>query len=104
MWYHFEFENGSNPYISKTTTDFLRMWRKYDLHTIKPGFYKVVGMNTDKTYKGMKARAEALAVAFSHTFGEVSMSWGDIADFQTIFETIGTRYGLLREFRENAIC
>lgn len=32
------------------------------------------------------------------------MSYGELAIWQEHFERLGRRYGLLREFRENAIC
>ncbi len=31
-------------------------------------------------------------------------SWGELAEWQSYFERIGRRYGLLSEFRENGIC
>lgn len=103
MLYHFEFSDGSNPYISITEKNFLLMFRHYDIETLKPGFYRVLGLNNDKSYEGMKEKARELAIEFQATFDKVSLSWFELSGFQSIFETLGSRYGLLREYRENAI-
>ena len=34
----------------------------------------------------------------------VPLSWDEVAEFQSYFETQGARYGLLTEFKTNAIC
>ena len=41
MWYHFQFENGSNPYIAFTEKERDRIIRKYEVEKIKDGFYIV---------------------------------------------------------------
>lgn len=38
-WQHIEFEDGSNPYISKTEEDFNWMKNKYELEFIKDNFW-----------------------------------------------------------------
>ena len=103
MLYHFEFLDGSNPYISMNENDFLWMFRHYDIETLKPGFYRVLGLNKNKSYEGMKEKARQLAIEFQATFEKVSLSWFELSGFQSIFETLGSRYGLLREYRENTI-
>lgn len=103
MLYHFEFSDGSNPYISMNEDNFLWMFRHYDIETLKPGFYRVLGLNNNKSYEGMKEKARDLAIEFQATFDKVSLSWFELSGFQSIFETLGSRYGLLREYRENTI-
>lgn len=56
-----------------------------------------------KTYAERKAYLQNLAIEISNSeFYE--MSWWEMAEAQNFFETNGRRYGLLKEFRENAIC
>lgn len=56
-----------------------------------------------KTYAERKAEAHEIAVDFSYNF-PVGCYWSQVADLNEIFEKWGRRYGLLEEFRENAIC
>lgn len=58
-----------------------------------------------KTYKERKEYIQELAIEYSNSMSEIyPISWGQLADIQEFFERYGKRYGLLREFRENAIC
>lgn len=62
-------------------------------------------MNTKisgKTYAEKKEYARNLAIEYS--YNDSAISWGELTRVQGFFEKIGRRYGLLREFRENAIC
>ena len=61
--------------------------------------FKTHGQN----YKARKASLEEIAVEFSHN-AICGLSYGELSYIQNFFETMGKRYGLLREFRENAIC
>lgn len=103
MLYHFEFLSGGNPYISLNDNNFMMMFRKYNIETIKPGFYMVHGLNKDKSYNAMKEKTRRLAIEYQTAFSEVAMSLYEMQHFQNVFETLGSRYGLIREFRENAI-
>lgn len=55
-------------------------------------------------YQKEKAAAREKAVEFSLTCGEMTLSMAEYAEITNKFERLGRRYGLLREFRENAIC
>lgn len=55
-------------------------------------------------YQQRKEAARQKAIAWQADFAERSMSYEELAESQTYFERIGRRYGLLTEFRENAIC
>lgn len=58
-----------------------------------------------KTYAERKADLHNKAVKWSNTQGEYpAWSYGELADIQGFFERNGRRYGLLKEFQENAIC
>ena len=54
-------------------------------------------------YQIRKAAARDEAIDFQNDFNELVLSWYDLASYQAYFETLGRRYGLLREFRENGI-
>ena len=56
-----------------------------------------------KNYRERKNSLEEIAVEFSHN-AVCGLSYGELSHIQILFETMGKRYGLLREFRENAIC
>ena len=63
--------------------------------------FKVSG----KTYQERKADLQDKAIEWSNTQGEYgAWSYGELADIQEFFENNARRYGLLQEFRENAIC
>ena len=64
----------------------------------------VIGLRlSGKTYQERKAAARSLAIEYSLSIYP-GLSWGESARVSTYFENIGKRYGLLKEFRENAIC
>ena len=61
--------------------------------------FKVKG----KSYAERKENLRNIAIEFSHN--EIcGLSYGELSFIQQFFEIMGRRYGLLREFRENAIC
>ena len=55
-------------------------------------------------YQKAKANAREKAVEYSNQRGEMNLSWAEYAEIGNRFERLGRRYGLIREFRENAIC
>ena len=60
-------------------------------------------MNQKKTYAEMKEAARSKAIEWQMDFENHNYSYGEITYFQSYFEKLGNRYGLLKEFRENAI-
>ena len=54
-------------------------------------------------YEKAKAAAREKAVDFSNSCGEMNLSYADLVEIGNEFRTLGKRYGLLREFRENGI-
>ena len=57
-----------------------------------------------KTYAERKADLQDKAIEWSNNNGlGGDWSYGELATIQEFFETNGKRYGLLKEFRENAI-
>ena len=60
-----------------------------------------------KSYNQRKEGIRNRAIDFQQGYGEfaeMNYSWGEIAEWQSYFEKMGRRYGLLGEFRENGIC
>lgn len=60
-------------------------------------------MKQKKTYEEMKEASRSEAIEWQMNFENYNYSYGEIAYFQNYFERLGKRYGLLKEFRENAI-
>lgn len=56
-----------------------------------------------RTYAEKKEHCRNLAIEFQHA-EDGGLSYGELADIQNFFEVNGKRYGLIQEFRENAIC
>ena len=57
-----------------------------------------------KTYKEKQASLEELAKNWQYDFASLSWSYGELCEIGNYFYKNGKRYGLLKEFRENAIC
>ena len=58
-----------------------------------------------KTYKEKAAFVRNKAIEWSNQWSECpGLSYGELWEIDHFFEKYGKRYGLLREFRENAIC
>lgn len=65
--------------------------------------FRIIG----KTYNERKESLRNLAIDFQYSNNidtDVQMSMGEIAEVEDYFRRMGRKYGLLREFRENAIC
>lgn len=60
-------------------------------------------MKTTNKYQAGKERAREEAINWQLSFGEHTYTWSDLAETSEHFERLGKRYGLIREFRENAI-
>ena len=54
-------------------------------------------------YNRLKEEARQEAIEWQLTFGDNPMSWDELAEAGERFYTLGKRYGLLKEFRENGI-
>ena len=56
-----------------------------------------------KGYRYYKELARQNAQAYQRYASKASMSYEEIANATAVFEKLGKRYGLLKEFRENGI-
>lgn len=61
-------------------------------------------MSSTKQNYYQKRKAEVREEAIEYSYSEEELSYGELAEKNDYFEHLGRRYGLLREFRENAIC
>ena len=81
-------------------------WEKYFTDTFSPECELIqlikIAVHV-KNYRERKNSLKEIAVEFSHN-AVCGLSYGELSHIQNFFETMGKRYGLLREFRENAIC
>lgn len=113
MYINFEYENGGNPYIAKTEKELFRMVKKYILEQIGEHSFRVIapatywtvhtgGKMTDYT-KAQTALRE-FAIDWQHNFPNMDYDWSDVCYYGNFFYEYGKKYGLLREFHENAIC
>lgn len=57
-----------------------------------------------KSYQEMKEQVRQEAIDWQIETSEQNLSYGELAEAGEYFEKLGRRYGLLQEFRENAIC
>lgn len=61
-------------------------------------------MSSTKQSYYQKRKAEVREEAIEYSYSEEELSYVELAEKNDYFERLGRRYGLLREFRENAIC
>lgn len=54
-------------------------------------------------YQELKAQIRQKAIDWQASWEANNYSYGELSFYQNYFEKLGKRYGLLREFRENAI-
>ena len=56
-----------------------------------------------ESYQQLKEAAREAAIDWQNSWQDNWPSYGELAEAQERFEKLGRRYGLIREFRENAI-
>ena len=61
-------------------------------------------MSSTKQNYYQKRTTEVREEAIEYSYSEEELSYGELAEKNDYFERLGRRYGLLREFKENAIC
>jgi len=112
MYIHFDYKDGSNPYISTTNKNLFKMICKYYLTQTGEKAFKIEGKNeiwTSNPNKKMSAYQkrrfflEEFAKNWQYNFADMRYDWQTIIEYTAFFEEYGKKYGLLREFRENGI-
>lgn len=56
-----------------------------------------------KNYATRKEAARQEAIDWQMWASDQNLSYGEMADYMAHFESLARRYGLMKEFRENAI-
>lgn len=56
------------------------------------------------TYEERKSNLYDLAIDYQYNFAPLSWSYGELVEINDFFYKNGKRYGMLKEFKENAIC
>ena len=105
---HIKFTDGSNPYILTDESLLFKWLYKYDLelNKIAEGAFFVTATETTrrKTYQQAKGAAKEFAIDVQNIISESNFSYGEIADISDTLHALGSRFGLVREFKENCIC
>lgn len=101
---YYELENNE-PYfnIYYKNKSGIEQWKKETFS----GVYNIEILDftiKGKTYEEKKENARHLAIEYQNNFSFLSWSCAEIMEITSYFEKIGKRYGLLKEFKENAIC
>ena len=82
-------------------------WKLFYKDTFPPETKNIVMLMLEVkgvNYKEQKLFAEELAKEYQREFSSLSWSYSELTEICNYFETIGKRYGLLKEFHENCIC
>lgn len=112
MYIHFEYKDGSNPYISTTNKNLFKMVCKYYLTQKSKRAFEVEGKseiwtsNPNKkmsAYQKRRFHLEEFAKQWQYDFADMRYTWDDMFFWGSFFEEYGKKYGLLREFRKNGI-
>ena len=106
MYCNFKFMDGSNPYITKTEKELEKMLKKYFCTFLGDNSFYITGkreVNGKPARKDWKGVFQNAAQEWQADFSEGRYPWNYIAEWGEFFQYIGRKYGLLREYRENAI-
>lgn len=82
-------------------------WKQWHADTFSPETKDIdllVLKVSGKTYQERQGNARQLAIDWQVNFSYLPWSYSELAEITSYFEKIGKRYGLLKEFKENAIC
>lgn len=55
-------------------------------------------------YECRKEKIRNEAISWQTNFKQNNYSYEELLDYQSYFEMVGRKYGLLKEFRENGVC
>jgi len=106
MYVHFRFMDGSNPYITKTNEKLFYMLMKYNTVQETETSFCVIQRREwigKADYTTKKAILRHIAIEWSLNCDNFNYSYYELAGWSDFFETMGKKYGLLKEFKENAI-
>lgn len=106
---HFEFYDHRSPYITTNNQTLFEILRKYYYTQTGENSFYIEGLrewNGKPKYnrENNKMLLEAIAQQWQADFVNFNYSYSDLVGWQNFFEEYGKKYGLLKEFHENAIC
>jgi hypothetical protein len=82
-------------------------WDEWHKDTFSPNCENIEMLDfkiSGKTYKERQASLRDLAIEWQTRFAWYGWSYGELSEMQSYFYENAKRYGLLKEFKENAIC
>lgn len=82
----------------------IRLWNKRTFSPMCENIETLDFTIKGKTYQERKGSLKDIAIEWSNNFSQYNWSYGELAEITDYFYENGKRYGLLKEFRENAIC
>lgn len=88
------------------TANLFFSWEEYHKATFSPDIEPICIIELSRVkgnYQDKKAAIESKAIEYSNN-QYPGLSYGELFDIENYFSTYGKRYGLLRDFHENAIC
>lgn len=103
MYIVFDRFDGYKPYIATTNKEAFSMFCKYFTEQINENTFRIGAKRGKKDFQKRKEIARETAIYWQLDFDKFNYSYGELYEWQCFFEEIGKKYGLLREFRENAI-
>lgn len=109
MFIHIKFTTSNNPYVLRDTKQLYKWLKNYYIEIVK--FENLVlyctatERKTPATREQKKGNAREIAIdTISSQFrDEYATSWKEAAEVQNVLRTLAIKYGLIREFKENAI-
>lgn len=105
----FEFKDGSNPYgvWDNRQDEFFKMVTAWNIRIRNNNnficYEPTQAYYRTQNYNFYKEALRNFAIQWQGAQADLTISYEELAWYQTFFETYGKRYGLLREFRENGI-
>ena len=102
--FHFNFADHSNPYIALTPAKAFELLTAFIYEQTGDRDFNLYNRAfTPSNYREKKFAARTIAINWQADFERFSYSYYDLLCWQTFFEYLGKKYGLLREYRENGI-
>lgn len=104
IYFHFNFADHSNPFLALTPRRAFEFLTAFEYEqTSNKGFTLYNRTFSPGCYHEKKLAARTIAINWQADFEKFNYSYGDLHSWQTFFEYLGKKYGLLREYRENGI-
>ncbi len=100
----YEIDNREYFNIYYRNKDEYKLWNS---DTFSPNIKNIETLDfkiSGKNYEEKKASLKDLAINWQNNYSSLSWSYSELAEINNYFYENGKRYGLLKEFRENAIC